>query len=214
MCAVTVEIHGTRILLICAYMPCDDNRHYHNIIDFNIALNDIKTICNSLNVHVILGGDFNTDLRRSSYFTTAFNEYINDELMYPCIKNDCSTVQCTYYGKGSNVRSLIDHFVISEILQDYLLSYDEIDSHDNFSDHIAVKCVLNVKDIYCHSSATVHEKTSLPAWSKSTNEKIIVYQSVLNDKLNNIIIPYEAVCAMIECVRHIILRFVNIMILL
>ncbi len=43
VCAVTVEIHGTRILLVCAYMPCDDNRPNHNIIDFNIALNDITS---------------------------------------------------------------------------------------------------------------------------------------------------------------------------
>ncbi len=94
-----------------------------------------------------------------------------------------------------------------------MLSYDEINSHDNFSDHIAVKRVLNVNVIYCHRSATVQEITSLPAWGKSTNERIIAYQSVLNDKLNNII--YEAVlCNDIECVRHIILRFVNIMMLL
>ncbi len=105
---------------------------------------------------------------------------------------------------------LITLFVISENLQDDLSSYDEIDSHDNFSDHIAVKCVLNVNVIYCHRSATVQEKTSLPAWSKSTNEQIIADQSVLNawsksikeqiiadqsvlnDKLNNIILLYEA----------------------
>ncbi len=41
VCTVTVEIHGTRILLICAYMPFDDHRPNINIIDFNIALNDI-----------------------------------------------------------------------------------------------------------------------------------------------------------------------------
>ncbi len=192
MCAVLLEIHGNRILLICEYMPYDDSRPNHNIIDFKIALNDIKTICSGVNVqHVILGGDFNTDFRKSSYFTSAFDEYINYELMYPCIKSDCNTVQCTYYSKCSNERSLIDHFVISENLQDDLLSYDEIDSHDNFSNHITVKCVLYVNVIYCHMSATVQVNTSLHAWSKPTNEQIITCQSVLNNKLNNIIIPHE-----------------------
>ncbi len=43
----------------------------------------------------------------------------------------------------------------------------------------------------------------MPAWSKSTNEQIIAYQSVLNDKLNNIIIPYEAVlCNDKMCKAH------------
>ncbi len=102
-------------LCVCVYMSCDDNRPNHNIIDFNIAFNDIKTICNSIYVqHVILGGDFNNDLRRSSYFTTAFNEYLNDEHLNPCIKGDCNTIQYTYYTKGSTARSLIDHFVSSD----------------------------------------------------------------------------------------------------
>ncbi len=35
---------------------------------------------------ILGGGDFNTNLRRSSYFTTAFNEYINDEHLYSCTK--------------------------------------------------------------------------------------------------------------------------------
>ncbi len=47
---------------------------------------------------------------------------------------------CIYYCKGSNARPFIDHFVISENLQDDFLSYDEIDSQDNFSDHVVVKC--------------------------------------------------------------------------
>ncbi len=47
------------------------------------------------------------------------------------------------------------------------------------------------------------KKTSLPSRSKSTNEQIIVDQSVLNDKLNNIIIPYEVVlCNDKMCKAH------------
>ncbi len=84
-----------------------------------------------------------------------------------------------------------------------MLLYDEIGSHNHFSDHVAVKCMLNVNVIYCHRSETVKKKTSLPAWGKSTNEQIIAYQSVLNDKLYNIVIPYEAVlCNDRMCKAH------------
>ncbi len=84
------------------------------------------------------------------------------------------------------------------------MSYGDIDSHHaNFSDHIAVKCVLNVNIIYCQRSATVQQKTSLLAWGKSTNEQFIAYQSVLNDKLYNSVIPYEAVlCDDRMCKAH------------
>ncbi len=45
--------------------------------------------------------------------------------------------------------------------------------------------------------------TSLPALGKSTNEQIIAYQSVLNDKLNNIVLPYKAVlCNTRICKAH------------
>ncbi len=127
-------------------MPCDHNRPTHNISDYNIALNDIITICNSVNVqHVVLGCDFNTDLNRSSYFTRAMYDYVIGENLYFCVKNACNTVKSTYYSKSSKSRSLIDNFVISENMGDTLSSYDEMDSHINFSDHSAVNCVLDVK---------------------------------------------------------------------
>ncbi len=50
VCDVTAELGDTRMLMVCIYMPCDDNRPTHNIFDYKIALNDIKTICNSVNV--------------------------------------------------------------------------------------------------------------------------------------------------------------------
>lgn len=63
MCALTVNIADESFLLICVYMPCDDNRPCHNLVEYNTVLNDIKTICNSVDVdHVILGGDFNSNV--------------------------------------------------------------------------------------------------------------------------------------------------------
>ncbi len=83
---MTVELGDTGILIVCVYMPCDDNRPTHTILDYNIALNDIKTICNSVNVqHVIVGGDLNTDLNRNSYFTRAIYDYVIGENLYVCV---------------------------------------------------------------------------------------------------------------------------------
>ncbi len=68
VCAVSIEYDNFKVLLICVYMPCGDNKHNQNIIENKSILNVIITLCNSADVHyVIVGGDFNTDLSRTSY---------------------------------------------------------------------------------------------------------------------------------------------------
>lgn len=133
MCAVSVEFDRMKILIMNVYMPCDDNRPNHNIVEYNAVLNDMRTIFNSSDAqHVIVGGDFNTDLKRSNYFTRALKNFVCDDNMYLCVKDVCNTVQFTYYSKSSDARSLIDHFIISDNIHNALMSYDEIDNHNNF----------------------------------------------------------------------------------
>ncbi len=62
VCAVSIEYENIKVLLICVYMPCDDNRPNQNIIEYKSVLNDIITLCNGVDAHyVFVGGDFNTD---------------------------------------------------------------------------------------------------------------------------------------------------------
>ncbi len=194
VCVVTVELGDTRVLIVCVYMPYDDNTPNHNILDYNIALDDIKTICNSVNVqNDIVGDDFNTDLNRNSYFTRAMCDYVINENLYFCVKNACSTVKSIYYSKCSKSRSLIDHFVISENMGGTLSSYNEVDCHDNLSDHSAVKYVLDVKVTYTNRTSPSRDNNCRPAWSKASEDQLYAYKSILKDYLCYIIIPKEAV---------------------
>ncbi len=36
LCAVSIEYENIKVLLICVYMPCDDNRPNQNIIEFKM----------------------------------------------------------------------------------------------------------------------------------------------------------------------------------
>ncbi len=40
-------------------------------------------------------------------------------------------------------QSLIDHFILSENATELFLSFDDVDAVNNFSDHSAVKCVID-----------------------------------------------------------------------
>ena len=52
------------------------------------------------------------------------------------------TFQCCY---DNRVNSTIDHILVKEALKDYISNYDTVDSIDNFSDHVAVKCEINLQ---------------------------------------------------------------------
>ncbi len=84
-------------------MPCNDNRPNQNIIQYKSVLNDTITLCNGADAHyVIVGGDFNTNLSRTSYITKTFMEYVKHENMYLCVNDVCNTVRHTYYSKSAD----------------------------------------------------------------------------------------------------------------
>ncbi len=87
-------------------MPCNDNRPNQNIIQYKSVLNDTITLCNGADAHyVIVGGDFNSDLNRTLYFTRYFMQYVKKDI--------CNTVKHIYYSNSTDARSLIDHIFVS-----------------------------------------------------------------------------------------------------
>ncbi len=48
-----------------------------------------------------------------------------------------------------------------------LSSYDNVDCHDNFSDHTAVKCVLDVKVRHANRTSPCRDNNCNHAWSKA-----------------------------------------------
>ncbi len=78
VCAASIIYDISKVLLICVNMSCNDNINIpnQNIIEYKSVLKDIITLCNGADAHyVIVGGDFNRDLSRISYFTRHFMEY-------------------------------------------------------------------------------------------------------------------------------------------
>ena len=204
VCAINVNLNGTSTLIICVYMPCDDNRPNHNMVEYNKVLSDIKLICDSSDAQqVILAGDFNTDLGRNSYCTHALNEYVSEENMYFSVSAPCNTVQFTYQSKGSGRRSLIDHFIISDNIKQYLSYYSPCDGPDNFSDHLAVKCVLDIQTTHIVHKPSNQVTEPTPAWHNASEVEIGQYKCVLDDLLKNICIPLDAVlCTDKMCKIH------------
>jgi len=153
ICAVLLEIRGETLLLISVYMPCDDRCLNQNNIEYSEVINDISILSNSVNAnHVCIGGDFNTDFSRLNLQSNTLNNFAVENNLNYCSQDICCTVDYTFCSKGPGNKSFIDHFMLSENISDELLSFDPVESVNNFfSDHVAIKyvfeCVVKYKRI-------------------------------------------------------------------
>ena len=202
VCAVRVDLGGSVVLLVCVYMPCDDRCIYGNLEHFYECLNDIDMLLNDVLIdYAIIGGDFNTDLDRASPQTQTLQNFMHDRRLEFCISKPCSTIDYTFCSKATGARSLIDHFVVSENFTSNINSYESLDNVDNFSDHIAIRCVFN--DLITYGSDNSDDDFTKVAWSRASHADLELYKERLDYYLSLIIIPDEAVlCREPMCNRH------------
>ena len=184
LCAVRIQLPEQTGLVMCVYMPCDDQRHDQNVNEYVNILSDIAVLSLSSDADfIIVGGDFNTDRSRGTPQTRAFVNFINEYRFYCCDDDVLSTVAYTYCSKGSSVKSLIDHFLISDNVSNLLQTYTTIDSVNNPSDHIAIKCVLDITISYTVENFE-HLTYDRICWHKANTEDIFRYNELVTGYLD------------------------------
>ena len=93
--------------------------------------------------YFLLGGDLNTDFsRKHSANTIALNQFMIAECLQCCISLHVSSVSHTFTSVF-DTHSLIDHFIATESLRDYILSYEHCDSLDRLSDHLPISLQMD-----------------------------------------------------------------------
>ncbi len=166
-------------------MPCDILYDQGNIDTYKSVFCDIfsASVCNDVD-HIILGGDFNTDLTRIQSPHTQYLNYICErENIIPAQNHSICDIDYTYESMSNNVRSCIDHFLVSESLFNCIESYCVMHDGDNLSDHdvISIQLAISVK----HTSIDVAQTCKL-LWRNATSNQIDEYQNNLNILLSNI----------------------------
>ena len=117
-------------------MPCDD--HSTNAYDiYNHVLNTVLLYCTNNNVDTyVLGVDFNTALNRgTSCCTIALYKFVYYEYLYYCCFDASSNVSYTFFGPTGS-KTLIDHFIVTVVISQYVNKYYTLDLIENISDHI------------------------------------------------------------------------------
>lgn len=200
LCGVTLKMKDVVLLALCAYMPCDTNRHDDNFAIYMEVISRVEQLMQNINPsHVIFGGDLNTDLIRVSPQTRALSVFMSDFDMTSCIEMDLATVPYTYIGPTST--SKIDHFIVSPAMASCVSSCEIIDNH-LFSDHVPVKTTFDFNiDVM---SITDRPHQSKTAWWKASSEQLLEYKYVLEQKLKNIKVDHDLLsCTDISCTVHI-----------
>ena len=194
----------TRILLANVYMPCDveyDRESQQKFLDILSTIDLIIETQTDID-HIIVGGDWNTDFRRTnSSHTSALISFCNRTNLLPGISHSCANVDYTYENVATGSESVLDHFLISENMYSNIIEYFSIHEGDNLSDHSPVIMGL---DTLCQQTGTEPRRfESKCSWAIATDADKLKYKNTLEILLRVIKIPHDALgCRDVNCVKH------------
>ncbi len=110
---MTIDINHTTYLLFNVYMPVDTDSDMANVAEYCALLDEINAISVKLATdHILVGGDFNTDVsRQRSLHTLNLKEYTDKHAFVNGLSYKEQLVEYTYESKVNQSRSIIDHFI-------------------------------------------------------------------------------------------------------
>ena len=199
-CGVIISMDTFKALLISVYMPTDSGNTYIDV--YKDTLSCISATIDECNVDkIIIGGDFNADLSRAhSKNTQILQQFVSKETLKFGSSFSFATCDYTFESKATGCHSNVDHFLISENLQQSLSKYFVTHEGDNLSDHSLLSLQLNTEsDVkYIESKGISH--STKPLWTKASSEQIELYKLALDNNLTDIDIPWDALqCYNIKC---------------
>ena len=204
LCAVQIKVDDKcTILLFNTYMPCDTLREDDSYYQFVDVLNEIEQHIYKCNPsHVIFGGDLNTDLSRDSPQTRVLKMHMETFNMTACIDLQLADVPYTFICPATSNTSRIDHFMVTDNLVRTVSKCNIIDN-PLYSDHVPVSLELDISTDYLCQSSNDNLMTAKPAWHKATEEQIINYKHVCEQKLRDITFDSNALfCNDVFCSVH------------
>lgn len=193
-CAVTFKI-GVKIYLLCnVYMPVNNNQSVNEYAEVLASL--ALPIKSGHYDYVIIGGDFNVSFDLSGGVLNSnansscqnlllLEEFIDVNLLSVASQHPNSNVKYTFEGKGNGVKSIIDHFVISNELLSNVHEYNSVHEGDNCSDHCPIILKLDIP--VCYSKVNDHKTENKRLdWSKLSDDDICNYKKLLDIKLDEV----------------------------
>jgi hypothetical protein len=195
--AVTCSIGCTMLLLINVYLPCDNDSTF---ADFAFELSVCEALINEYVDHdIVIGGDFNIDLARTSANTKCLYDFCVSSNMICADFHSNADIDYTYRFDAAEYFSTLDHFILGERLFRYAVSSVTVDhTPDNLSDHdpIVVTFDLNIS----LPAMLVNNYCKKFVWYKATANDIDAYKKNLSEMLSVITVPVDTLtCYNCQC---------------
>ena len=141
----------------------------------------------------VLGGDINTALNReTSRRTIASNKFVSDEYLYYCCLDASSNVTYTFFGPTGS-KTLIDLFIVTVNISQYVSKYYKLDLIENISDHMPLYVeIVNHTPMISSTVDTCRTPRVRALWSGATVDDITKYKQCVGLYLDSIYVPVES----------------------
>jgi len=197
VCAIRMTTAQLRLLLISVYMPFEgDDRKTDEFADQLSIIEGI--ISSNPDCHVVVGGDFNVDLSRTWTHTAMLESFCTNLNLIVALRHEKCHIDYSYQFNMCRF-NVLDHFLLSSNL--YNKSIDELcvlHDADNLSDHEPIVLQLLLDTRCVDFVDKVH--TPCVSWAKATANDLLYYRTVLNQTLQNVHLPTDALlCNDMNC---------------
>ena len=198
-CITLQQENGDKILVLNAYLPCDNYKNDCVSEELVNVLLDIEDVLFNCDAHsVILGGDLNTDFNRRNAHTRYLEEFMDRNNLSKCHIGTTHD-HITYIDLQSNCQSSIDHFLVSKQLKRNVSDYCVTDLISvNPSNHQPVKLSINTV-VECLQSEPRVTNASNISWCRIKANNVAHYIQLLGSKLDTIQCNDAILCKDTRC---------------
>ena len=131
------------LLLISIYMPFFDASKRQECLTETSAISMLEVILSDHPLHkVVIGGDFNTELRGLSPFDQLWSDFVA-KYDLTCCDQFNNNNNYTYFHDSLNQRKWADHFLVSSSVVPSTDNHIILDLSDNTSNHHPIKFDIN-----------------------------------------------------------------------
>ena len=184
--AVEMNTDNIKILCICVYMPYfNASRREQCMTESYDAIAMVELLIEEHPNHsIVIGGDFNTELKGESPFDPMWNQVVTKNSLTYC-DSFVSSPKYTYRHDTLNQTKFNDHFIVSQSLinQNMIQGHKILDDGDNNSDHLPLMMTMALQ--FCGQSRDYGQETGRKSliWKKLSLEAKANYSSVLEELL-------------------------------
>ena len=201
MVGVEIKSRDSHVLLLNIYMPFyNASRRAECVAETIDAITMLDTVIEEHPNHlVIIGGDFNSELRGDSPFDRHWKEFSDKNQLAFC-SSRFPKDSITYHHKTLDQKKWIDHFLVSSsLLEDKLSNFAVLDDGDNMSDHFPIMMNMQINVEAAEIPRQHSTRGATLKWDKLSQTAIDAYTSRLQVLIDSLPEPEVVVNCSATC---------------